>query len=195
MPLGFSEPLFRFKLFLALDSAVAANVQQPDSAEQGRPADEQAAVAIGRVFLAAEDREAGSPGLGKQLFERLPESGQLRHSVVEDVSVVVEASRGVDAPSQAVPEIKIFDRPLAQRRPKLFPIELGGIARVGTRPDVGQGFDPLPGQQVEEDFQGVIGVPDRPEREGRARWRGGHIPCAARNDPRFRRRNVAIQSA
>ncbi len=163
MPLGFAEPLLGGELFLALDSAVATDVHNAHAMPLRHPADQQPAVAVGRILLAAEDRHAGLPGLVEQLLDRLAEVGGFGHSAVEHVPGGVVAGRIVDAPSQPIAEKAIFDIPITQRRPDRFSIELRGVTRIGTRADVGQHLDPMLRQQVEKHLERVIGVPDRPE--------------------------------
>lgn len=167
MPLGFLEAEFGVELFLGLDPAVSADVQDAQSALSDNPSDKQPAMAFGGVFLAAEDGHPGTSGLVDQLSDRPAKLVRCGHAAVEHSPGLVVTGGIVGASSQPIAEKAVFDAASPQRGPDGFPIELRGVSRVRIGADVGQHFDPMPLQEVEKDVQRMIGVSDRPDRVGR----------------------------
>ena len=175
MALGLAERLLGGQFGLGLRAAVAAKVDDPHAAVLQHAADQQAAVAVGRILLAAKDRRAGARQPLQQPLDSLPEAGRFGQGAVQHAALLVIEARILGASAQQVAEVQILDFPLLERRMDRLAIELRGIARIGTRSHVDQQLDLMACEEIEKRLQRMIGMSDRPDR----RWQpwGGIMHC------------------
>jgi len=168
---GLAELFLGGQFGLGLRAAIAAEMDDAHAAILQHPADQQPAVAVGRVFLAAKDRRAGLRKPFQQPLDSLPETGRFGKGAVQNPPLAVIESRILGSPAQQVAEVQIPNSPVLKRWMDRLAIELRGISRIGTRSNVDQHVDPMPCQEVEKRLQRMIGMSDRPDRGCRP-WRG-----------------------
>ena len=146
---------------MRIESSVAPDVQRNRSAFDKNSGDEQEAVADGRVFLAAHQRDAVflDPLLDPlDPAEKARDAGERR---VQDMPLVVVAV-GL---GRAAPELLAQEQVLPFGGDDLalqcLAIELRAVLRIGLSPDIDQDIDLVLPQQPDKMFVRVIGMPDR----------------------------------
>ncbi len=146
---------------VALQAAVAADVQdlQPPLAENA--ADEPPAVTVRRVLFAAKDGHAPILRQPDQPANPLAELGRCSQPVVADMALLVVELLAGGLPAEGIAEKEVPDPRALQIGLKRFPVELHGVARIGARAEVGHDLDGMPPQQIAERLKGMIGVADR----------------------------------
>jgi hypothetical protein len=162
---GLLELLPPGDLVLGFGSPVAADVDQPKAPLAEHAADQPAAMAVGRVFLAAEKGRTATIDRTEKPQDAFLELTRLGQAIVEDVSLGVVEPFALRAASQEVAEKQVVDAPASEVVLDRFLVELDRVAGIGTRTDVDHQFDPVLPGQGEERFQRVIGVPDRVDRD------------------------------
>ena len=111
MALGLAERLLGGDLVFALHAAVAAKVQHPHAPLAHYPADQQPAVAVGRIFLAAEDGHAILADAAQQPLDPLLEAGRSGQAVVQYMAPIVAKAVVFHAAADQIAEKQILDRP------------------------------------------------------------------------------------
>ena len=147
---GLAKFFFGGQFGLGLRAAVTADVDDAHAVVLEHAADQQAAVAVGGILLAAEDRGAGAGQPFAQPLDSLQEAGRLGHGGVQDPALVVVEARVRGASAQLVAEVQILNLPLQKRGMNRLAIELRGVARIGTRSNVDQQIDAMLCQQIEK---------------------------------------------
>jgi hypothetical protein len=122
--------------------------------------DEEVAMALRRIPLAAEH---GYPVLGGALdqpLDSLTEQGRLRQSVVANVTLDVVELIALWPSPQLASEKDVVETPGAKCPGEVFPIEVRGVSRKGGSTYICNHIDPCRPQETEERGEIVVGVTD-----------------------------------
>ena len=140
-------------------------------------ADEQPAVALARLPLAAKQRDSVLASTAQQALNRHLEPWLLGHAVVASVAVLVVIVLARWPAAELLPEEEIARASPAKRRIELLAVEVRSDARVRVGPYVNDHLDALGVQELRKVLKHVVGMPDRPDN----RWglHGLRIPSPA----------------
>ncbi len=132
-----------------------------DSAGLKHVAEEQTAVARGRIFLAAHDGDAMLRRARFETLNALDEQRRFREPLVDYVAIRI-IERGFDRLAAEFPaQEKISNARRGKRFAERLLIEVRRIPSVWPRADVDEYVNPVLFQKLQEDVHGVIRVPDR----------------------------------
>jgi hypothetical protein len=146
-------------------------------------ADQESTVAVGRVFLATEDRHSIGLDPALEPGDALEEARRLRDAPVQDVPRGVVEFGLVGTTAELGTQVQVVDARGVQGGAQLGPVEVGGEARGRMGTDVGDDFDAVLLEQGEEVTEGVVGMPDGEERTMGLVHRSGYRPSLASVGP------------
>jgi len=143
---------------VGFQAAVAANVKHGVAALAKHAADEQTAMAVGRIFLATNQRDAEALHAGFKANNRRPEVGIVAQPAIENVACGVIVG-GIGGPSaQFSAEKEIADSRFFQGTLHEFLVELRDIFRVGGAARIDHHFNAVLAEQGKPDREFVVGV-------------------------------------
>jgi len=130
--LGVDERLAGFSgnRLVGFQAAVAANVEHGVAALSEDAADEQAAMAVCGVFLAAEQGDAEALNAGLKTYDGRLEAGIVAKPAIKDAAFGVVISRIGWAATQLRAEVEIADSRVLQGTLYEFLVELRNVLRV-----------------------------------------------------------------
>jgi hypothetical protein len=117
--------------FVGFQSAVAANMNHDVAALREHAADEQAAMAVSRVLLAANQGHAESLHAGFKPCDPRLEAGVVAQTAIKNAAFGVVVGRIGRPSAEFRPEKEIPDSGFLQRSLHQFLIELRDVLRVG----------------------------------------------------------------
>jgi hypothetical protein len=126
-------------------------------------ADEQPAVALARLPLAAKQRDPVLASTTQQALNRYLEPWLLGHAIVASVAVLVVIGLPRWPAAEILPREEIARTGPAKRRIELLAVEVRREARVRVGPHVYHDLDALGLQELRKVLKRVVGMPDRPD--------------------------------
>jgi len=126
-------------------------------------ADEQPAVAIARLALAAKQRDPMLSSTAQEALNRHLEPWLLGHAVVASMAVLVIIRLPRWPAAKLLPEEEIARAGPAKRRIELLAVELRSDTRVRIGPHVDDHLNALSLQELRKVLKRVVGMPDRPD--------------------------------
>ena len=118
------------QVLFAMYVAVAPNVQERNRLAREDTANEQSAVAVGRVFLAAHDRDAAHGGLVLYPFESTLKKWRFGDPEIQDVAFIVVELVALWPSAERVAHEEILDSPALDRILEFEPVEVRDVARI-----------------------------------------------------------------
>ena len=131
-----------------------------DAVAGEHPADEQAAVAIGRILFAAHDGNAIHCAILFESSNALAKESRLGDTVVENIPIRVVERISLRAAAQFLAHVAVLDAPALNRALDLRVVEVRHISRKRLGADIHEHLYGMPLQQAEEDVEGMIRVAD-----------------------------------
>lgn len=157
-----------------MDGPVAADVQDRRALLGHDAADEQVAVARGRVFLAAQNRHAVLPHAALEALDPGAEQGRAGDLRVADPALGVVKFLAFRPTAQLGAEEQVLDAHFGDKRRQAFSVEVRCVLAIRLRPRISQDFDAVLVQQPHEDVGGMVGMPDGEQYGRRVRFAFGH---------------------
>jgi hypothetical protein len=144
--------------FVGFQAAIAANVKHGVAVFAKYAADEQAAMTVGRIFLATNQGDAESLHAGFKASNGCPEVGIVAQPAIENVAFGIVVG-GVGRPAaQFGAEEEIADSRFFQGTLHEFLVELRDIFRVGGAARIDHHFNAMLAEQGKPDRKFVVGV-------------------------------------
>src|SRR5262249_31814023 len=138
------------ELGLRLESPVAPDVGHLDAVPHSHPRDQEPAMAVRRILLAAHHRDHACPSLLLEYGDAGRERCRGSDLPVEDVSVGIEESVAVRPTPKLLAQEQIFDPGCAERGFESLSIELRRVPRPRVRADIGEHLYPVHYEEREE---------------------------------------------
>jgi len=162
---------------LLVDDSIREDMTECHPAVSQDLADEQPAVALARLPLAAKQRDPMLTSTAQEALNCHLESWLLGHAVVASVAVLVVIRLPRWPAAEILPEVEIARASPAKRRIELLTVEVRSDARVRVGAHVDDHLDALGLQELRKVLKRVVGMPDRPDN----RWglHGLRIPSPA----------------
>jgi hypothetical protein len=126
-------------------------------------ADEQAAMALLRLALAAKKRDAMLPTTAQQTLNGHPERGLLGHAVIASAAMLVVICFSRWPTAELLSEEEVAHASFAESHIQLLAVELRRDARVWVRAHVHHDFDALGAQELGKPLECVVRMSDRPD--------------------------------
>jgi hypothetical protein len=126
-------------------------------------ADEQAAVTLLWLALAAQQRDPMLSSTAQEALKGHLEPWLLGHAVVASMAVLVIIRLPRWPAAELLPEEEIARAGPAKRRIELLAVEVRSDARVRVGPHVDDHLNALGLQELRKVLKRVVGVPDRPD--------------------------------
>jgi hypothetical protein len=149
--------------FIGFETPIAANVKHGVAALGEYATDEQAAVAVGGVFLSAEKSDAESFHAGFKPCNRSLEAVIVAEAAVENMALGVVIGRVLRAAAQLRTKKKISKPGLLQRTLNKIPVKLRYVFGVGRTARIDHNLDGMPTQEFKPRLNGMVGVADGEE--------------------------------
>ncbi len=149
---------------LDLDATVGANMPKLAPTFGEDPANQQAAVAVRRVLLAAEHRDPVAPHPGDQSIEPAQEPWRAGDQVVADVALLVVEHVLGRPPAELGAQEHVANPGCRQRSFEWRPVELRRVPGAGNRSNVCDHIDRVLSQQTDQAVDVVIGMADAEDR-------------------------------
>jgi hypothetical protein len=146
--------------FVGFQAAIAANVKHGVAVFAKYAADEQAAMTVGRIFLATNQGDAESLHAGFKASNGCPEMRIFVQPAIKDVAFGVVVGGIGGASAQFGAEKEIADSRFFQGTLHEFPVELRDIFRVGRATRIDHHFNAMLAEQGKPGLNGVVGVAD-----------------------------------
>ena len=152
-----------------LDPTITTDVAnfRPSLFEDAR--DEEPPVAVEWILLAAHDRDAIARCHCLEPFDAAQEGLGNGQASVEDVALVIVELVVLRSPAKLLSEEHVPDALALQGRRNGLSGELRRVAGVRLRAHVGDSVDGVEAQELEEDPEAVVRMPDRVDRGVRVR--------------------------
>jgi hypothetical protein len=126
-------------------------------------ADEQPAMALARLPLAAKQRYPMLASTAQEALNRYLKPWLLGHAVVASVAVLVVIRLPRWPAAELLPEEEIARADPTKRRIELLAIEVRSDTRVRVGPHVDDHLNALSLQELRKVLERVVGMPDRPD--------------------------------
>lgn len=162
--------LFADQIGFGLETAVAADMIDLHSMAAQDAPNQQAAVAAGRILLAAKEGHTEFAETLLQAREPFLKERGLSHTVIKHMSFAIVKLGPGGPSSQLVPHVEVADVMGGQRGLQKLSIELARVFRIGLGARVGHDPDLMTLEQAEEGFHRMIGMPYGQD----ARWGFSH---------------------
>jgi hypothetical protein len=148
---------------VGFQAAIAANVKHGVAVLAKDAADEQAAMAVCRVFLATNQGDAEALHAGFEASNSSPEADVVAQAAIENAALGVIVG-GIGRPAtQLRAEKEIADSRLFQGTLHEFLVELRDILRVGGAARIDHHFNAVLEEKGQPSLDGVVGVTDGEE--------------------------------
>lgn len=144
--------------FVRIQAAIAANVQHGVAALGEHAANQQTAMAMGRVLFAAKQGDAIALDAGLKAGERFLEAGLLAEMAIKDVPMGIVAIRIRRSTAEFRAQVEIAEARLFQRTLKNFPVKLGRKFRIGRGAKVDYDFNLMLAKKSKPDVKVMLGV-------------------------------------
>jgi hypothetical protein len=148
---------------VGFQTAVAANVEHGVAALGENAADEQAAMAVGWVFLAAKQGYTEAFHAGLKAADGRLEAGVVAEPAVKNTAFGIVISGIGGAATQLLAKEEVTDSRLLQRALHEFLVELRDVLRVGRAARIDHHLNPVLADEGEPCFEVVVGVTEGEE--------------------------------
>jgi hypothetical protein len=126
-------------------------------------ADEQPAMTLARLALAAKQRDPMLSSTAQEALKRHLEPWLLGHTVVASMAILVVIRLPRWPAAEILPEEEIARAGPAKRRIELLAVEVRSDARVRVGPHIDDHLNALSLQELRKVLKRVVGMPDRPD--------------------------------
>lgn len=148
-----------------LYAVIPPDVQHGHSLLLQHTRDEEAAMTVRRVFFAAHDCCAVDSSFVGQTLQAAQEEWRLRRAIIQNVAFFVIEFVAWRTPPKLIAQVDIANARTLDRIFELWAVEVGHIARVGSRAHIYQRLNAVPLEQRDEGVLRLIGVADRVDRD------------------------------
>ena len=131
-----------------------------DAAVDEDAGDQKGAVAVGRIFLGAEDGDAELLHAGFWAGDALEEEFGFGDAVIEYVAFSVVVLVAFGAAAEFAAEVELLEAVGSERLFQGGLIEVRGVVGIGLRAGVDDYFDLVGFEELEEVFDGMVGLAD-----------------------------------
>jgi len=139
---------------------IAADVQQIGSALNKDAADEQTAMAVGGVFLAAHNCDAEAVGSAFEATDAIEKIGTFGNLGVARVTVEVVEGFVFGTPSNCIAEVEVLHCSGGHEVSQRLAVEVRGVTGVGSGAHIDEDLDAMLLQQFDEVLRRVRRMPD-----------------------------------
>src|ERR1700733_6001503 len=158
---------------LGLHAPIAPDVGHGHAARPQNPPDQEVAVTTVRVFLAAEQGDAGRLCFGQYLVEAAAERRGRGELAVEHVALLVVELVALGPAAELAAHRDVGDPAPGQGFTERSRAEVRHVAGPGHGAHVGDGLDAVLPKEAQEVVESLVGMADREQ----ARSVSRHVPC------------------
>lgn len=135
-------------------------MKQPHAPLLEHAADQAPAVALGRIFLPAEQGHPARPHLTHEPLDALLEAARGGHPIVKHATAGVIELVAFRAAPHRVAKVQVPDPRRPQKLLQRLFVELRGVGGVRARADIRHHLDAVEPEEVEKRLRRVVGMPD-----------------------------------